>query len=80
MIIDLILDRKDGENYQPSTFYHDCMQYGEVGNGITAAMDYGNETDIKEAICKYIVLNGYNLDICKYVNRVKWLSFDERIK
>ena len=78
MIIDLILDRKDGDKYQPSKFYHDCMGYGEVGNDITAAMDYGNEPDIKKAICQYIIDNDYNLDICKYVNRVNWLSSDER--
>lgn len=73
MIIDLILDRKDGEPYKPVDFYHGCFRYGAISNDITRALDAGTEMQVKQAICKYIKDNCYNLDICKYVNRQKWL-------
>lgn len=31
MIIDLILDRKDGYRYNAHEFYGEVMEYGEVG-------------------------------------------------
>lgn len=37
MIIDLILDRKDGTPYSPRKFYHDTMAYGPIGVDITRA-------------------------------------------
>lgn len=71
MIIDLILDRRDGIKYNAREFYWNCMQYGNIG--ITEAMDYGTELDVKAALCRYIKENEYNLDICKYINSNKWL-------
>lgn len=73
MIIDLILDRKDGEKYNPNKFYGDCLNYGNIGDNITRSMDSGTETDVKEALCRYVIENDYNLNICKYINRKKWL-------
>lgn len=73
MIIDLILDRKDGIHYEPARFYYGVMNYGEVGFGITAAMDGGTEEDVKRELCKYIIDNEYNPDICRYINKVNWL-------
>lgn len=74
MIIDKILDRKAGDAYEPRHFYIDCIEYGPVGEQIAAAMDGGSEEDVKEAICKYIIDNEYNPEICDYVNSVEWLK------
>lgn len=78
MVIDLILDRKEGMPYSPADFYGDCMQYSSTFNGIadaiTRAMDEGTEEDVKKAICDYIRANDYNEKICDFVNSVQWLE------
>lgn len=78
MIIDLILDRKDGSSYQPDRFYRDCMEYSSIFDGIGAdiceAMDYGTEDDVRKALCAYITCNDYNPAICDYINSVSWLD------
>ena len=74
MIIDLILDRKDGYKYNVEDFYRDCVEYGEVGFEITRALDSGTEEDVKQALCDYIIENDYNKNICKYINSVNWLD------
>lgn len=76
MIIDLILNRRDGELYSPKQFYNDVMGYESVcgiGYSISRALDYGSEKQVKKALCDYIVNNDYNLNIMKYINSVKWL-------
>jgi len=78
MIIDLILDRKDGSHYSPDRFYRDCLEYsaifGGIGDDITRAMDFGTENDVRRAICRYVTDNGYNPAICKYVRSVNWIT------
>lgn len=79
MIIDLIFDRKDGfTEYNAKEFYNECMEYNGIFNGIadgiTKAMDYGTEQEVKAELCKYIINNGYNTEICKYINLVDWLE------
>ena len=74
MIVDLILDRKDGSPYRDHDFYFDVLRYGEVGDDITRAMDYGTERDVKRALCEYIDNNEYNPAIKNYINSVRWLS------
>ena len=84
MIIDLILDRKDSaeyngiDTYNAHDFYIDCLEYSRIFNGIadgiTGAMDYGTETNVKRELCKYVLKNGYNKGICDYVNSVNWLD------
>lgn len=76
MIIDLILDRKDGEEYNARDFYYACLHYGEVGDDITRALDSGTEKDVKKALCDYVIDNDYNKNICKYINSVNWLDDD----
>ena len=73
MIIDKILDRKDGQKYIPKQFYNDVMQYGEIGHGIAEAMDGGTEKQVKTELGIYIIKNGYNLNIIDYINTVDWL-------
>ena len=76
MIIDCILDRKEDDktNYNPAAFYHAVMRYGDIGEDITMAMDYGNEADVKRALCEYIVNNEYSPNICGYIWSVNWLT------
>lgn len=75
MIIDLILDRKDGfTRYNPKDFYNDCMDYPGIADGITRAMDYGTEEDVKIELCRYIINNNYNGEICNYINSVQWIK------
>lgn len=74
MIIDLILDRKAGVKYDADRFFHRCLQYGDVGNGITKAMTYGDEEDVKSAICEYVIQNDYPPEICDYVRSVRWTN------
>lgn len=40
---------------------------------IVRAMDYGEEADVKAALCDYVLGNGYPDDIAGYVNSVNWL-------
>lgn len=74
MIIDLILDRKAGVKYSADDFFNRCYMYGDVGKEITNAMTFGDEEDVKEAICRYILTNEYNPGICKYVRSVRWTN------
>lgn len=79
MIIDLILDRKEWEDYLPNyynphDFYMDVMGYGEIGEDITRAMDYGEESDVRRELCNYVVRNEYNPAICNYINSTNWLQ------
>ena len=79
MIIDLILDRKDNEEYcnrdyyKANDFYTEVMCYGEIGYDIARAMDYGTNEDVRQALCKYIYDNEYNPSICYYINKKQWL-------
>jgi hypothetical protein len=85
MIVDLILDRYDEDiavnrgttklgNYSPREFYHAVMRYGDIGQDISRAMDFGTESDVKAALCEYIVNNEYNPAICGYIHSVNWLT------
>lgn len=76
MIIDLILDRKDGQEYNSHEFYYNVMEYESTLNlnrGISIAMDEGTENDVKKSLCDYVINQGYNLKICDYINSVNWL-------
>lgn len=72
MVVDCILDRKDGSPYNPREFYQDMLAY--EADEISRAMDEGTEEDVKKALCDYITFNEYNPDICDYINSVDWLT------
>lgn len=79
MVVDCILDRKDGSPYNPREFYQDMLAY--EADDISRAMDEGTEEDVKKALCDYIKFNNYNPAICDYINSVNWLtSSNRRIK
>lgn len=79
MIVDRILDRKDGEPYNAKNFYNYCMKemavFGYyIGGEITRAMDSRTNADVQEALCKYILEQDYNPEICDYIRSVDWLN------
>ena len=76
MIIDLILDRKDGNEYNAREFYYEVLEYESTcisDREISRAMDGGTEQDVKKALCDYVINQGYNSEICYYINSVNWL-------
>lgn len=74
MVIDYILDRKDGYGYDVKEFYDACMAYEEFD--IARALDSGTEKDVKKALCDYVIYNDYPKSICKYINSENWLDDD----
>lgn len=84
MIIDLILDRKDSEEwtdggiYDAHDFYTEVMKYSAIfdgiGDDIPRAMDEGTEMDVRRALCAYIEKNDYNEKIKDYINSRKWIT------
>ena len=81
MVIDLILDRKDGDEYNPNEFYNGVMGYldvfPEIVIPIAEAMDYGEESDVQRELCAYVENGEYSSDICDYIKSVKWLEKDQ---
>jgi len=79
MIIDLILDRKDGKPYNAKSFYNSIIDYSqtfpEIAFPIAEALDNGNNADVKRQLNDYLYINGYkNKSIFDYVNSVDWLD------
>ena len=75
MIIDLILDRKNGTHYNAKEFYYNVLEYEnifEFPHDISISLDYGNNTDVQKALCKYIDDNNYNAYLIKAPK--KWLE------
>lgn len=88
MIIDLILDRKDGANraikdgklyitpiYNPKQFYNDVSKYAHdlKDYRIPEMLDNGTEEQVKEMLCDYVIEYGYRDKITDFINSVKWL-------
>ena len=66
MIIDLILDRKDGHEYNAREFYYEVLEYESTFNfnrAISRAMDYGTENDVKK---RYVITLLVSVTILKY--------------
>ena len=68
------------KSYNAHDFYMDCMDYNGIfdgigiADGILRAMDEGTEENVKNELCLYILRNGYNSDICDFINSVEWLQ------
>ena len=78
MIIDLILDRKDGYPYDAHEFYNEIRDYERLGIGvsderISIAMDYGDNRDVQRVLCEYIHRNSYPKEIQDYVRSQVWV-------
>ena len=72
LIIDSILDRKDGKHYSAHDFYNEVRKYERLGVGthgedISIAMDYGDNRDVQRVLYQYIQRNGYPANIEDYI-------------
>lgn len=75
MIIDIILDRKDGAiSYDASKHLKAIYDYAtDMGmSDLAAAVDGGTEDDVKAALMCYISTCGYPLELLDYIARVRW--------
>ena len=76
MIIDLILDRRDGVAFDPRAFYRELCEYGEIwpdlADPITLAIERSPEQVVKFELCRYVIDSGLDPEICDYINSVNW--------
>ena len=80
MIIDVILDRKDGAiKYTAATHLKAIYDYAtDAGmSDIARALDSGNEDDVKAALMRYITVCGYPTALLDYIASVRWTSEDD---
>ena len=77
MIIDEILDRKDGRVYDPAEFaayVHETLDiFPGVAEPIEKALASDCEQAVKHALCGYVLTQGYNPEICDFINSCAWL-------
>ena len=74
MIIDKILDRRDGCNYSREDaryIYEESFEFGFWE--LSRALDGGTDDDVKRELCRYIDMNDYNPEIKNYINSVSWV-------
>lgn len=76
MIIDAILNRKEGGSWKPHRdlryIYYESLRlkYDDLGR----ALDAGTEDDVKYELCRYIDSEGYNPTIKNYILSANWLG------
>ena len=68
MIIDSILDRKDGRHYSAHDFYIEVRKYERLGVGT-----HGDNRDVQRVLCQYIDRNEYNPAIKDYIRSQEWV-------
>lgn len=80
MIIDLILDKQEGQHYNPRDFYYRVRGYSDTFDRafdyIVNALDAGTNDDIIKALCRYIDEEEYNPKIKDYIKTQDWLTED----
>ncbi len=82
MIIDIILDRKEGEEvgeeYDARAFYNAISEWVGLNPffavDIATAMDYGTNEDIRAALCRYIDAGGYDPALKDWINSREWVK------
>lgn len=75
MIIDIILDRKDGAiSYDASKHLKAIYDYAtDAGmTELATAVDGGTEDDVKAALMCYIATCGYPLELLDYIASMRW--------
>ena len=80
MIIDIILDRREGAiSYDAATHLKAIYDYATDArmNDIATAVDGGTEDDVKAALMRYITVCGYPLELLDYIAGVRWTSEDD---
>lgn len=76
MIIDAILDVKDGCGYDARKFYNyvsESESFFFSDWPISRAMDGGTNEDVQRELCAYIDANGYNPEIKLFINKFNWI-------
>lgn len=77
MVIDFILDRKEGIEYDKDAFLEYVVRENEcfgIFDELIFALALDKETETAVALCKYIRTQGYNTEICGYVWSVDWCN------
>lgn len=77
MIIDLILDRKAGVEYNVLNhldYIKAEQEIFEFTPNIYEAFKSGDDNQAKRALCKYIDEHGYNPEIKEYIKSVSWTN------
>ena len=78
MIIDETLDRKDGRRFVAEVFKRYVLKesvyfgFKYFSEAYSRSSDADREYFVKRAIIKYIVENGYNINIINFVLAVDW--------
>ena len=75
MIIDEILNRKDGADYTAESMryiYDEATTFGYTE--LARALDGGDNSDIVRELCAYIDDNGYRKTIKEYVRGQNWIA------
>jgi len=73
MLIDLILDRKDGLPYDHDTFVSQVKEYGcPPPTKEDARNDKGYELLMKSFLVSYIIEEEYNTKLIDYILSVNW--------
>ena len=82
MLIDFIIARKNNDNwdrngkykteYNAKEFYYFLAKYDMYGD-IVDLLDSGENWEIKNALCMYIIEEDYDIDLCKYIKSINWL-------
>lgn len=76
MLVDLILDRRDGVSYSPSEFEEEVKEYCETFPSYIPVYDAlinGSEDDVKEELCSYIDDEWHGSPLIKdYIRSVSW--------
>lgn len=79
MVIDCIMDRKEGIGYDKNEFLEYVVAENEcfgIFDDLIFALELNKELETKVALSKYVVDNGYNPDICGYIWSVNWCDPD----
>lgn len=72
MIIDEILNAKDGEWFDLKNMYDQAMFFGFFD--LASAIDGGENKDIQRNLCKYIDSEEYNTELKYFINNFDWLK------
>lgn len=74
MIIDLILDvQADPASYVARDFYADMNSWKGYGWMIARAMDSGTNEDVQNELCRYVIENEYNPQVCRFILNFNWI-------
>lgn len=79
MIVDEILDRRDGSSFNPDRFREYVLEECRIFNFDIPFSSAFNEKDeknkedlVKRCLILYIIENNYNINIISFVLAVKW--------